>query len=52
MLECPDETLMGLYYMLEKKKYRQSVLMHSKDSVIENFWLKSFERCLRKNDVR
>lgn len=38
LLQAPDETLLGIYYMIESDFYRQRVLRHCKSPVLQQFW--------------
>jgi hypothetical protein len=38
LLDVPDSTLLGIYYMLASETYRNRVVSQVKDSVVESFW--------------
>jgi hypothetical protein len=43
LLDVPDSTLLGIYYMLTSETYRNRVVSQSKDKVVESFWTDFYE---------
>lgn len=52
LLDVPDSTLLGVYYMLASETYRKRVVSRLKDKVVESFWTGFYEAIPEKETRR